>query len=481
MLFLRPFLMLGLAISLVLTACSPAAPATLPARPSSTSSSFLPLPQPAFTFTAEPAAPGVPAFQFLNDKSQLIVISAVTGQDLDSFAPIPIRDSYCYTFAPDGHTLALVANAKLYLIDLPSWQTHQYDLNLHGWMSSMIYSLDGSQLAIASGEPESTIWIIDPQIGEITANQKADFSIRRLQFTTDGKSLMAYGPHIATSGAAANAGVSVGPPKAGVYSTSDLALLWSTELDGIRDGTIPKKPDAPITDDIYLPGSAWHYEPGTAFSPRDDLLYLVHADDDKLTTVDFAGRKIRTVDIQVKTSWLDRLMALAAGIAHAKGMDGTVKQAFISPDGKFLFVGGTTEKVTMPTDSSSLEITDTLLGLQVIAVEDGKLVDKINEEITPTGLSPNGRYLLLTNGKNNEGNAGLKTEIYDIASRSILKQIDNVSLTPTRRIDGKPILVSTEFSGTNGDSACNLAAVDPSTWSIINHWKRECVIWLDLQ
>jgi hypothetical protein len=480
MLFLRPLLMLGLALALILTACSPAAPAVLPVSPSSTSSSPT-LPQATFTFTAEPAEPGVPAFQFLNDKSELMAVSASTGQELDSFTPIPIRDFYSYAFAPDAHTLALVANAKLYLIDLPAWKTRQYDLNLHGWMSSMIYSSDGSQLAIASGEPESTIWIIDPQSGEVTASQKADFSIRKLQFTEDGKLIMAYGPHIAASGVAANAGVSIGPPKAGLYSASNLAPLWSTELDGIRDGTFPKKPGTLITDDIYLPGSAWHSEPGIAFSPKGDLLYLVHADEDKLTTLDFTSRRIRTVDIEAKTSWLDHLMALTAGIAYAKGMDGTVKQAFISPDGKFLFVGGIMEKVTMPTNSSSLEITDTLNGLQVIAVEDGRLVDKIDEEITPTGLSSDGRYLFLTNSKNNGGNTGLKTDIYDIASMNILEQIDNVSLTPSRRIDGESVLVSTEFSGTNGDNVCNLATVDPNSWTIMNRWKGNCVIWLNVQ
>jgi WD40 repeat protein len=471
----------GLALSLMLTACLPTTPATISVSPSSTISHVSSTPQATFTITPEPAEAGVPAFQFLPDKSELMVISPVTGQDLDSFTPIPIRDFYSYAFAPDGHTLALVANNKLYLIDLPAWENRQYDPGLHGWMSSIVYSPDGSQLAIASGEPESRIWIIDPQSGDVAATEKADFSIHRLQFTTDGKTLMAYGPHIASVGVAANAGVSIGPPIAAIYSTSDLALLWSIELDGIRDGTFPKKPDEPITDNIYLPGSAWHYEPGTAFSPKGDLLYLVHADDDKLTTVDFASRKVHTVEIQSKTSWLDRLMALTAGVAYAKGMDGTVKQALISPDGKFLFVGGTTEKVNMPTDTTDLEITDTPIGLQVIAVKDGTLVDTIDDETTPTGLSSDGRYLFLTNWNNHDENTGPRTDIYDITSMSIFKQLDNVSLTPTRRIDGKPILVSTEFSGTNGENVCNLATVDTATLSIISRWKRDCVIWLNLQ
>ena len=476
--FLQPFLMTGLAISLILTSCSPVAPATLPASPFSTSSPEPILPQATFTSTPETVGIGLPAFQFLNDKSQLVVISSVTGQELNSFTPIPIHDFYSYAFAPDAHILALAANSKLYLIDLPTWKTNEYNLGLYGWMSSIVYSADGLQLAIASGGPQSKIWIVDPSSGKITANQRADFSIRKMQFTTDGKSLMAYGPHIASTGVAANAGVSVGAPKAAIYAISDLALLWSTELNGIRDGTFPKKPDATITDSIYQPGSAWHYEPGTAFSPKSDVLYLVHGDEDKLTTVDFANQKVHTLNIQAKTSWLDRIMALTAGVAYAKGMDGTVKQAFISSDGKFLFVGGNIEKVTMPTKTSSLEITDSPIGLQVISLEDGALVKKIDDAAVPTGLSSDGQYLFLTNWDTYDGSTGPKTNIFDTTSMSIVKQLNDVSVTPTRRLDGTPILVSTEFIGTNGDNTCNLATVDPVAWNMTNRWQRDCVIWL---
>jgi WD40 repeat protein len=478
MLILRNFLLIGPALSLMLTACSPAAPAFLPATPFPTTSSQPTLPPATITFAPKPAGVGVPAIRYLRDKSELVVISPVTGQELDSFTPLSLRDFYNYAFAPDGRTLALVANARLYLIDLPSWKTREYDLGVHGWMSSFVYSKDGSLLALASGDPESHIWIVDTQNGKITAKQKANFSIRKIQFTADGKALMAYGPHIASDGDAANAGVSVGSPKATLYSLSDLNLLWSTELDGVRDGTFPKKADAPITNDIYLPGAAWHYEPGIAFSPNSDTLYLVHGDEEKLTTVDFVNQKVHTVDVQVKTSWLDHLMSFTAGVAHAKGMDGTVKQAFISPDGKLLFVGGNTEAVIPQTDKSDLEITDTPIGLQVIIAEDGTLVTDLDIEATPTGLSSDNRYIFLTGWKNNDRGGIPTTDVYETSSMSLIKHIDHVQLMPTRRIDGKPILVSSEYIGTNGDDVCFLASVDSDTWTITNSWNGSCVGWL---
>jgi len=361
------------------------------------------------------------------------------------------------------------------MIDLPSWKSREYDLGLHGWMSSMVYRTDGSLLAITSGDPESDIWIIDPSDGEIQAHQKADFSVRKIQFTVDGKSLMAYGPHIASTGVAANAGVSVGPPKAASYSVSDLSLLWSTELDGIRAGTFPKKEDTPITEDIYAPGAAWYYEPGSAFSPNKDVLYLAHGDQDKLTTVDFTTRKVDTVDVHAKTSWLDHLLTSTAGVAYAKGMEGTTKLAFISPDGKFLFVGGTTEIV----NSDTLEVTDSPISLQVIFAEDGTLVANIEPQTTLTWLSSDGRYLFLTGWQDNDLSRGVSTtDVYDTASRSLIKHFEHVQLTPTRRTDGVPILVSTEYIGTNGDDVCFMAAMDPDTWTITNQWNGSCVSWL---
>ena len=478
MLILRPFSMIGLALSLILTACSPAAPATLPTTLSPTTSLPSTLPAATFTHTPEPAGIGVPAIRYLTDKSELVVISPVTGEEIDSFAPLSFRDIYNYAFAPDGRTLALIANAGLYFVDLPSWKTRQYDLGLRGWMRSLIFSKDGSLLAIASGDPESHIWIVDTENGKITAEQKANFSVRKIQFTDDGKALMAYGPHIASEGEAANAGVSVGSPKAALYSVSDLKLLWSAELDGIRDGTFPKKADAPITNDIYLPGAAWHYEPGIVFSPNSDVLYVVHGDEEKLTTVDFINQKVHTVDVDVKISWLDRLVSLTAGVAHAKGMDGTVKQAFISPEGNFLFVGGNTEAVTQQADGSDMEITDTPLGLQVITAEDGTLVTDLDIEATPTGLSSDGRYIFLTGWKNNDRGGMATTDVYDTASMSLIKHIDHVQLMPTSRIDGNPILVSSEYIGMNGDDVCFLAAVDSDTWTITNSWNGSCVGWL---
>lgn len=169
---------------------------------------------------------------------------------------------------------------------------------------------------------------------------------------------MVYGPHLASAGIAANAGVSVGPPMAALLAASDLSPIWSVQLNGVRDGVFPKKAGTADTQAIYEPGAAWFFQPGVAFAPAADVLYVVHGDADQLTSVDFTTRKVRTVDVRPRLSWLEQLLALTAGVAHAKGMDGITKQAVISPDGKFLYVVGSNEKVTQQPNSENWDVTD---------------------------------------------------------------------------------------------------------------------------
>ena len=96
----------------------------------------------------------MPVFEYAGQKNELLVISSVTGNPLDEFAPIELGQNYSYAFSPDRSTLAIVTYAQLYLIDLPSWKYRTSDVGLHGWLSSMVYSRDGSLLALAAGGPE---------------------------------------------------------------------------------------------------------------------------------------------------------------------------------------------------------------------------------------------------------------------------------------------------------------------------------------
>lgn len=417
---LRPIWMIGSVLSMVLTACTAAG--RVPLATPSTAQPSQPVPPAATPLpSAEPLGVSVPAIEYANGRNELLLASSVTGKALEPFAPIPLSENYNYAFAPDGHTMAVVSGAQLYLIDLPTWKYRTSDVGLHGWLSAVVYSPDGTLLAMASGDPDASLRIVDAKSGEVKASAQAGFSVRNVKFTTDGKAIMVYGPPVD------GRGVSTGVPMAALFSASDLSLLWSVNLKGIRDGIFPKKAD---TTDIYQPGAAWFFSPAIAFAPKGDILYAVHGDEDKLTTVDFSKRKVSTLGVHVKTSWLDRLMALTAGVAHAKGMDGTTKQAVISPDGKYLYVVGSTEAVSKQANGTDWDVTDTYIGLQVIAVQGATLVDQKDTKASSLVLSPDGKYVLLNGWKS--GTPAGWTEVYDMASQSIIKHLDDTNLIPTR-------------------------------------------------
>ena len=454
-------LTIGVAFSMLLTSCAPAAtaPAAPVASPAPTSTSrATPVP------TDEPLSLAAPAILYPNGKSELIVASTATGSVFHAFAPIPLGQDYNYAFSPDGRTLAMVSDAQLDLIDLRSWTYRSSKIDLYGWLSAVVYSPDETLLALATGGTNSDIRIVDAKGGTVLASTKVDFSVRNVKFTTDQKAIMLYGAHVDGDG------LSTGAPVAAMFSASKLTPLWSAELKNVHDGAVPKDPH---TTDIHQPGAAWYYAPAIVFARGADILYAIHGDEDKLTTVDFSARQVKTLSIHAQQSWLDRLLAFGAGTAYAKGMDGTNKQAVISPDGKSLFVVSTTEAYVKSTGGNWDTIT-THNGLQVIAVADGSILRQQKTEAESVALSPDGRYLFLSGWKNANYEA-LWSEVYDLASNARLTHMDSTQLMPTRHLDGTPVLVSTDYFS---DSLCQLASVDPNTWEITSDWKGTCIGWL---
>jgi hypothetical protein len=462
----------GLVLCIVLTACTPErlAPTETPVAAATAA------PRATASPTAEATDTGIPAIDYTNGGSVLTIISSMTGQPLEGPEQIPLGTYYSYAFSPDKRSLAVTSAAQLYLIDMPSWISRVADVGLHGLVSSVIYSPDGRLVALASGGPEGYLRIVNAQNGEVEASGQAGFSIRNVKFTGDGKAIMVYGPQLASAGIAANAGVSTGAPKVALFASSDLSLLWSTALSGVRDGTFPKKADIANTQEVYQPGAAWHFQPGAVFAPDRDILYVVHGDADQLTTIEFGTRRAKTVDIRPRLSWLDQLLALTAGVAYAKGMDGTTKQAVVSPDGKYLSVVGSTEAVTQQPNGRNWDITDTPIGLQVIATADGTLIDKIETDANLAALSPDGQDLMLIGWKMNSNSSTPWTDVYELSANRLVKHLANTYLFSTRRLDGKAILASSNQISPN---RCDMVVMDPGSWSPTASWSTAaCAGWL---
>ncbi|MCI0555856.1 MAG: WD40 repeat domain-containing protein, partial [Anaerolineae bacterium] len=275
--------------------------------------------------------------------NQLFPLDPATGTALPDYSPISLGQSYSYAFSPDRRTLAAVVfpndaiyHGNLLLVDLPTWKTQTFELKTNGWVSSIVFSPDGKWLAMSQSESTFELTIFDLKQGVVAAHSEEDFLITRMKFTENSESLMLYGMVIENRYTENE--MSAGAPYVKLLDADDLSPRWSVELEGVRDGVYPT--DETVAIDYNQPGTAMYLAPALAFAPNRDVLHVVHADSDHLTTVDFSTQKVATVKIQDQLSWFERLLSLTAGVAHAKVADGTSKQAVISPDGQFLYVVG---------------------------------------------------------------------------------------------------------------------------------------------
>ena len=402
----------------------------------------------------------------------LFPFDPASGAALPGYPPISLGKSFFHTFSPNKRTLAAVTypndrayDGSLLLIDLLAWKPKQFELNLDGWGRSMVFSPDGERLAIAHGDSSYKLTMIDVQKGVIIAQEQTEPVITHMKFTADGEALMLYGSMIDRTDQ-----MSAGAPQVLLLDTADLSVRWSVELEDVHDGIFPK--DETVTPaNIHEPGQASYISPGVTFAPDRDVLYVVHADTEQLTAVDFGAQEVKTVEIQPTRSWFERLLALTAGVAHAKIGDGIVRQAAVSPDGQFLYAVGV-NSATFKDKQGNWQMEQTPLGLEIIQTSDGSRLERFESEATELSLSPDGRFLYLRHW----GKDAPWTEIFDTANRQFITHKKWIFAVPALRLNGEYLLVST-FS--TGEFTHHMSVLEPRTLSVLTKWTdSEYVSWL---
>src|SRR5688572_15720824 len=164
---------------LVLTACAaPAAPQATPSTFIKTQATAVPT-----EVTAEATFETsllVTEWKGLSEGSLLYPLDPARGSALPGYEPIALGGTYFHTFSPDRRTLAVLsfahetANGNLLLIDLAAWKTRQFETELNGWVTAMVFSPDGTRLAITYGDYSNNLAIFDLKEGIITAEQQMD-------------------------------------------------------------------------------------------------------------------------------------------------------------------------------------------------------------------------------------------------------------------------------------------------------------------
>lgn len=472
---MKKLVLLVLTLIITVTACAPSQtvdPKTDPA--SSAASVTKPVKKPSAVPTT-PQTSNVPLSESLllvrynrrAETHQLTAIDPANGHELARVAPISLEQDYSYVVAPNRKSLAVMSYAgknyphagDLLLIDLEDWSTRMIDLGLKEWNATMAYSPDSRLIALASMDHKNTVLIVDVLQGKLLAQGKADLPVQRMKFTADSTSLMVYGtPRDKVHGAAD------GNPVVGLLDAGDLSWQWRVELPEIRDGLYRKEG---TTGDLYIPGNSFFVSPGVIFAPKDDVLYIVSAEENELTSVDFTARSLQTRAIHPEMSWLDQLLALTAGRAQAKGMNGNEKYVMISPDGRFLYISGAHSEVIEKKENNP-EFHRASLGLQIVRTADAVETGKFDTESTDMMISPDGKYLYLRNWINKLNSASPFTDVFDTAQGKIIASVDNFYLTPTYRLDGQPALVS----GYSTDSdAVRMASFGTGSMDPLHEWE----------
>lgn len=474
---MKKLVLLILTIIITVTACAPSQPIDPKTDPASLAA---PVTKPTKNPSAVPTT--VPTSDIPLSESMLLVrfnsrsgnhlltaVDPANGYEVAGAAPISLEQGYSYAVAPDRKSLAVIyykskgspLTEDLLLIDLEDWSTRMIELGVSDWDATMAYSPDSRLIALASMDQKDTVLIVDVLQGKLLAQGKADLPIRRMKFSADSTSLMVYGvPKDPSSGAAD------GSPVVGLLDAGDLSWQWRAELPEIRDGSYRKEG---TTGDLYLPGNSFFVSPGLIFAPREDVFYIANAEKDELTSVDFTTRSVQTRTIRPEMSWLDQLLALTAGRAKAKGMDGNQKYVIISPDGQFLYIGGAHSEIVTKKENNP-EFHQTSLGLQIVRTADAVETGKFDMEATDMMISPDGKFLYLRTWKNTLNSASPVSDVFDTAQGKIIASVEDFYLTPTYRLDGQAALVSSY--STDRDEA-EMALFGAAGMAPLHEWETD--------
>jgi hypothetical protein len=277
-----------------------------------------------------------------------------------------------------------------------------------------------------------------------------------MHFTNNGKWLAIYG--------------STGGEATEQQPSSFALLLWANHLG------LAWRQQLSILDGSLLVGvkdqekTLVSWAPGLAYAADKDILYIVSANEEKFTVLDYINRSVETKDIQTQTaSWLDELLAQTAGAAQARAMWGIQKQAVLSADGDRLYVTG--QATGTQTGANPPEQPMGPLGLQVIDLQTDRQTAHLNTRAIDIQTSPDGQFLFLRSWDN--GTAF--TDVLRSNSLEIIAHLPGQSLVVTHTFSGHEILLGTQESLTESQ----VALIDPHNFHALFTWTtRGKPLWL---
>ncbi len=402
------------------------------------------------------SASGVAITTYLNGHT-LSLVNPLTGEPMPGYEPLSLgRDGMVYTASADGSWLATVAeDNQLLFVHLPTWTLTRTDLHFYQ-VNGLVFNADNSQVAVVYNGTTAKLALVDVATGQETADKTLPFTPRwnQVYFTPDN-AVLVYGTVQPTP---YNQFDRSGAVRVALLQTPSLTTLWETELNGLLDGVICEVAECEQPEDPRL---AW--APAVVLAQDGRFLYIVHADEDKLTTVNLVEHTVQTYPIAPALSWAERLVAFTAAPVYAKEFDYIVKSAVLSPDGRKLYVVGWHSDLTTDGNGEH-QYVERPLGLQVIDTHNGSQLASQETGGQNIFQSADGAYLFINGWE--EGQAW--TAVVDANTLATVKRLDGYNVWPYRQIDGQPILVASQTTDVNS----TLAVLDPVTFEWVGSWSK---------
>lgn len=413
-------------------------------------------------------------------RHEIHLVDPATGRDLPGRTLRTISDNPLYTLpaaiSSDGQRLAVVGSRgqscepfaggsscrpsadELMLVNLPAQRRVKAALPGQGWVGLFAFNPQSSTLALSYElKKNSMLMLFDTHTGQLIGQRVLEFRPALVSFALDGTSLALYGAPLGP-----NPGIAKpGSPHLLLLEAATLEVQWEQPLERILSGSwCEENCAAPHEERLFA-----YWSPAVVLSQDGRRLYLVHADEEKLTTVDLAARVVRSVEMQAARPWLEELLALTAGVAQAKGTGmGGFKTAVLSVDGIRLFVLGQAMEAT-PTPEGHWQSSTTLLGLQVIEVENGRKVASLDTQASGIRLTPDGAYLLLEGWGEQEP----WTEVLDAATLERVAHLTGWEVVFSRQTDNQSVLLARR----SGQTTTELAVLDPRFFNVARSWQVE--------
>jgi hypothetical protein len=231
-----------------------------------------------------------------------------------------------------------------------------------------------------------------------------------LRFFQGGTRLAIWGPSVDPNN------ISDGPSHVMVVDLEHDEIAADIELSNLKAWQYQETEGDSVSNSIYKPGLAWDLD--------RELLYIAHADEDRITVVDLNAGVVRIQsDIGQPRSMLDQFIDWLAPSAHAKGAPWTTKLAQLSPDGSRLYIAGLHEAFTeiddgeiVRSDATDLVIVDTDSIEEIERLRLGTIVGM--------QATPDGRHLLVRSYESVAYTTGHKLTKVDMATGEIVAQLD---------------------------------------------------------